>query len=435
MHLDLMYVYVVNRWIAMIETGVVLASVTNVAWWTTKNADGEFTKFIVGQWCNVCMSFAFFLLTYAPTIMLDTQLAQSVKQAIGGQLEGAPALLSGVSNTSASLLRSEEGAVINAKVPLVWTGLVLASFGTFMLVNPFAFLSQYSIKFSNINQADKMMVASVIQNWGIWNMLMVGFCSIACRVGSERTRMHINLANAVSFLVNTSLVLAGFDTFTRLGCSTGGLIFNICLLAFTAVLSGLGAGFSFKLPPYKNPIYWGGSVMAVVAFVYSVLFLLIPEQLLNSYHMPLTMLNNEVSELILSCFKYGWSGVFFQMFAMLLAGMMHLDLMYVYAVNRWIAIIETGVVLVCVTNVAWWTTKNEDTQLTKFIELQWTNVCMSFTFVFLTYMPIAMLDTQLAQSLKQAIGGQFEGEGAPTLLSPSKRKPPADAFKVPLVDY
>jgi len=212
---------------------------------------------------------------------------------------------------------------------------------------------------------------------------------------------------------------------TSLGCSKAGIVFNICLLAITMILFVLGAGLSFELAPLKKPVYWGISVMAVIAFIYSVMFLFIPDALLSGYHV--TFDDMMARALFLALMKYGFSGLCFQMSVWLLAAMMTTDFMHIYALNRYIATIQFGLFLAVVTNVAWWNTKNVDGHLDSFILGQWMGGCMWFIYFLLTYVPVILLDTQIARSVEEALGGVTELH-SPTLLSGDNQQK-----KVPLL--
>jgi len=322
-------------------------------------------------------------------------------------------------------------AKINTKYPLVFQAVVSLVFGLSMLVNPLGFLNQYNINIYDMSQKDKMLIATTMQQWGIWMLLIVGLCSIACRVASERTRMHINLAAAVSLFANLLLFLGGgFSAFTSLGCTPGMMVFNLFVTCIVPmILFGLGAGLLFDPAPVKKPIYWGSCVMAVAGLAYSFMFLMFPATLLDSYSVAFD--NSYNRTFMLAILQYGWSGFFFQMSVWLLAGMMTTDLMYIYALNRYIAMIQTGMVFVSATNVAWWTTKNAHGELDQFINGQWTNFFMSVVFLLLTYVPMVMLDTKVLQGVKEAIEGQ--AVSGPTLLSPQSQKKAREGLHAHLV--
>jgi len=237
-----------------------------------------------------------------------------------------------MSSQASSLLSTDGSSKINPNVPLIWQGVMAVPFGMYMLCDPLGFFNQYfNISPQEMNQADKMLIAGCFQQWGIWIIMIAGFCSIACRCGSERTRMHINVAGAVSNAFNLLLLLAGFSTYTRLGCAWAGLVFNCVLFVFTVVLFALGASVSFELAPIKKPMYWASCVMAVVGLAYSLGWLFVQETLINSYHV--TFHDNKVRLILMSLFRYGWSAIFFQMSIWLLAGMMATDFMYIYALK------------------------------------------------------------------------------------------------------
>lgn len=303
--------------------------------------------------------------------------------------------------------------MINAKVPLYFAAAVNLVFGLSMLLSPLAFLNQYSIKVSDMSQTDSSLAGGILQQWGIWLMMTSGWFSIANRVGSERTRMHLNFAGFVGGIVNLSLTLYGFDAITRIGCSLGGLWFNIILFSVMTILFGLGCSLNIELAPIKKPIYWASSVIALVVFAYFLAFLLFSETLFNGYHVSFD--DVRVRVLIITCVRYGLSGLFFQMSALLVAGMMTTDFMYIYVLNRFIAMIEVGMCFVMATNAAWWNTKNEHGNLDSFIIGQYTSFGMFLTFFLLAYVPICMVDTQIAKNVNEAIGGA--AAGAPTLLA------------------
>jgi len=339
-----------------------------------------------------------------------------------------------MSSQPSSLLSTDASSKINPNVPLVWQGALAFAVGMYMLCDPLGFFNQYfKISLQEMNQADKILIAGCFQQWGIRLIMIAGLCSIACRCGSKRTRMHINVAGAVSNALNLLLTLAGFSTYTRLGCAWAGLVFNCVLLVFTVVLFALGASVSFELAPIKKPIYWASCLIAVVGLAYSLGCLFIPETLMNSYHV--TSHDEKVREIMMSLFHYGWSGLFFQMSIWLLAGMMTTDFMYMYALNRWIAIIEFGVVVVCLTNVAWWNSMEEDWTHDFIIGQVW-NSFMALTFFVMTYGTVMMVDTQVAPSVRAAVSGATlvdQATGAPTLLSPrSQDKQRAGTYKAPL---
>lgn len=333
-------------------------------------------------------------------------------------------------------MSSDASSKINPKVPLVWQGLLAGLFGMYMLFDPLGFFTQYFKTFSleEANQADKMLIAGCFQQWGIWLIMIAGFCSIACRCGSDRTRMHINVAGAVSNAFNLFLLLAGFTTYTRLGCDWAGLVFNSVLFVFTVGLFALGASVSLELAPIKKPMYWASCAMAGIGLAYTFGCLFIPDTLMNSYHV--VFHDQKVRTIMMTLFHYGWSGLFFQMSIWLLAGMMAKDFMYMYALNRWIAIIEFGILVVCFTNVTWWNSMEEQWTHDFVIGQVW-NSFMALTFLLLTYCPVIMVDTQVAPSVRAAVSGRTLVDGAtgsPTLLSPrSQEKQRVGTYKAPVV--
>lgn len=174
--------------------------------------------------------------------------------------------------------------------------------------------------------------------------------------------------------------------------------------------------------------------MAVMGLAYTFGCLFIPETLMNSYHV--VFHDQKVRTIMMTLFHYGWSGLFFQMSIWLLAGMMATDFMYMYALNRWIALIEFGIVVVCFTNVAWWNSMEEQWTHDFVIGQVW-NGFMALTFLLLTYGTVVMVDTQVAPSVRAAVSGRILVDGAtgsPTLLSPrSQEKQRAGTYKAPLV--
>jgi hypothetical protein len=332
------------------------------------------------------------------------------------------------------VMPNDEATKINSKIPLLWTGIVFALYGCFMLFNPLGLLSQYGIEVSGISQGDTMMVSGLLLQWGTMYIMIAGMCSIACRVGTEKTRMHLNLAVAASSLLNIMLLATGFTSLVEAGATWGGLLFNTCLYGFTAILAVLGAGVSFQVVPYKQLMYWGSMAMAALYFAYSAMMLFMPVQLFHGYQV--TIQSVMVHKLVLTLVQYGFSGVFFTIGAFLLTGMMTADFMYTYTLNRWLAMIQLGMFFAGAYSAAWWSTKNYDGRLDDFMLGQWINCGYWLAFFVLTYAPVANLDTQVAQSVRQAIGGQFKGDESLTLLSPggSKKASLVDEKKAPLLE-
>lgn len=315
-----------------------------------------------------------------------------------------------------------EGTPINPQWPLVWYGSIAALFGLFMLMDPAGFLEQYNISVSNMIDTDRMIIQGMFQQWGIWNIMLVGVCSIAIRAGSEQTRMHLNLAGALSCCFNIFLLVAGFDTWTSLGCSAAGLIFNLCLTLITMILFALGAGLSVELAPFEKPIYWASCVIGGLGLAYALMFLFLPQTMMHAYRV--TIHSREAHMLMLTVLRFGWSGFFFQMSAWLLAGMMTIDFMYIYVLTRYLAMIQFGMFLFSAANLAWFHTMDEHGDLDGLIVGQWMNCFMSVAFVFLTYLPVIKLDAQLTKHVKYIISGQ-KADLSLTLLPPGS--PPKKA--------
>jgi len=321
-----------------------------------------------------------------------------------------------MSSQASSLLSTDGSSKINPNVPLVWQGVVAVPFGMYMLCDPLGFFNQYfKISLQEMNQADKMLIADCFQQWGIRLIMIAGLCSIACRCGSKRTRMHINVAGAVSNALNLLLTLAGFSTYTRLGCAWAGLVFNCVLLVFTVVLFALGASVSFELAPIKKPIYWVSCGMAVASLAVSLRCLFIPETLTNSYHE--TLHDEKVHEIMMSLFHYGWSALFLQMSIWLLAGIMATDFMYIYALNPLMLLTESGRFAVMLfTNVAWWNS-TEEAWTHDFIIGQLWNGFVALTFLLFAYGSVIMDDTQVAPSVRAAVSGKSFAHDAPGSLT------------------
>jgi len=341
-----------------------------------------------------------------------------------------------MSSQPSSLLSTGGISRINPNAPLVWQGALAFAVGMYMLCDPLGFFNQYfKISLQEMNQADKVLIAGCFQQWGIRLIMIAGLCSIACRCGSKRTRMHINVAGAVSNAFNVLLTLAGFSTYTRLGCGWAGLVFNCFFLVFTVGLFALGASMSFELAPIKKPIYWASCGIAVVGLAYSLGCLFIPETLMSSYHVPFH--DDKVREIMMSLFHYGWSAVCFQISIWLLAGIMATDFMYIYALNRLIALTGFGKhVVVIFTNVAWWNSMEEDWTHDIIIGQLW-NGFMALTFLwFLIYGTVIMEETQVAPSVRAAVSGKSFAHGALgplTLLSPrSQEKQRVGTYSAPL---
>jgi hypothetical protein len=314
-------------------------------------------------------------------------------------------------------MKTEGTSKINPQVPLIWWGMMSMMFGSFMLLDPAGFLKQYQINVSHMTQGDRMRVESMFQQWGIWNLMLTGFCSIACRAGSGKTRTHINLGLFVSCIVNMCTLVGGWSSWIRVGVSSVGMMFNGFLMVVTMILCMLGASLDFELAPIKKPIYWGSCVMSVVGILYALMFLLAPETMMNSYHVAFD--SRVALDLMLAVLQWGWSAFFFQMSVWLMAGMMTPDFMYIYVLTRYVAMMQVGMFFFNAANVAWWVTKNEDGVLDSFIFGQYMNCLMSFIFLVLTYGPVVMLDNQLSRSVAGVLGGKELG--SPTLLSPPRQ--------------
>jgi len=239
--------------------------------------------------------------------------------------------------------------------------------------------------------------------------------------------MHHNLAGFLSGIVTILLSLAGRDAFISMGTSFNGMVLNLSLWTIKTIFFGLGCSVNFDGASIKKPIYCGSIVLALLFFDCWLGFLLFAETLLSGYHVSFD--DDRVRHLILNCLQYGWSGQFFQMSAWLVAGMMTTDFMYIYALNRCIAIIEFGMCLVIATNKAWWTTKNEHGVLDNFIGGQWVNLIMFLTFFLLPYVPIIMVDNQIAQNVHEAVAGAPVGK--PTLLAGGSQ--PKSGLKEPFM--
>jgi len=319
------------------------------------------------------------------------------------------------------------GTPINPQWPLVWYGSIAALFGIYMLLNPAGFLEQYNISVSSMIDTDRMIIEGMFQQWGIWNIMLVGVCSIAIRAGSQQTRMHLNLAGCASCCFNICLLVVGFHAWSSVGCSQAGLLFNLWLTLITMILFALGAGLSVELAPIEKPIYWASCVMAGLGLAYALMFLLFPQMMMNAYRV--TIHSHEAHMLMLTILRFGWSGFFFQMSAWLLVGMMTTDFMYIYVLTRYLAMIQFGMFLFNSANLAWFNTMDENGDLDGLIVGQWMNCFMSVAFVFLTYVPLIKLDAQLTKHVKYIISGQQLNPDLSLTLLPASSPPKKESLR------